>query len=114
MKKRSNGSVGRNNNNNTNRSSMSSGPSSSATSALPFTPEQIAKLISLVGEKSEGDHERSNMGGMSACMSEFVSCSSSVNFSHGYNWVVDSGANQHMIKSDKDMFNCVDVSECDW
>ncbi|KAJ0794493.1 putative RNA-directed DNA polymerase [Helianthus annuus] len=63
MKKRSNGSVGRNNNNNTNRSSMSSGPSSSATSALPFTPEQIAKLISLVGEKSEGDHERSNMGG---------------------------------------------------
>ncbi|KAF5812881.1 putative RNA-directed DNA polymerase [Helianthus annuus] len=65
---------------------MSAGPSSSATSALPFTPEQIAKLISLVGEKSEGDHERSNMG--------------------------DSGANQHMIKSDKDMFNCVDVSEC--
>ncbi|KAJ0596006.1 putative RNA-directed DNA polymerase [Helianthus annuus] len=86
MKRRGNGSVGRNNSNNTNKSSMSTGPSSSATSALPFTPEQIAKLISLVGEKSEGDHERSNMG--------------------------DSGANQHMIKSDKDMFNCVDVSEC--
>ncbi|MFS8030472.1 hypothetical protein Hanom_Chr17g01534481 [Helianthus anomalus] len=81
-------------------------------SALPFTPEQIAKLMSLVGEKSDGDQEKSNMGGMSACVSEFVSCSSSVSFSHDYNWVVDSGANQYMIKSDKDMFNCVDVSEC--
>ncbi|KAM0053389.1 putative transcription factor interactor and regulator CCHC(Zn) family [Helianthus debilis subsp. tardiflorus] len=102
MKKRSSGSFGRNNsNNNTSRSSMSSGPSSSATSALPFTPEQIAKLMSLVGEKSEGDQEKSNMGGMSACVSEFVSCSSSVSFSHDYNWVVDSGANQHMVKNDK-------------
>ncbi|KAJ0805739.1 putative RNA-directed DNA polymerase [Helianthus annuus] len=113
MKKRTSGSFTRNNSgNNFNKSGMSSGPSSSAMSALPFTPEQIAKLMSLVGEKSDGDQEKSNMGGMSACVSEFVSCSSSVSFSHDYNWVVDSGANQHMIKSDKDMFNCVDVSEC--
>ncbi|KAM0052455.1 putative RNA-directed DNA polymerase [Helianthus debilis subsp. tardiflorus] len=112
MKKRSNGSFGRNNSNNTSRSSMSSGPSSSAMSALPFTPEQIAKLMSLVGEKPDGDQEKSNMGGMSACVSGFLSCSSSVCFDHDYNWVVDSGANQHVIKSDKDMFNCIDVSEC--
>ncbi|MFS8020746.1 putative RNA-directed DNA polymerase [Helianthus anomalus] len=113
MKKRTSGSFVRNNSgNNANKSNMSSGPSSSAMSALPFTSEQIAKLISLVGDKSEGDQEKSNMAGMSACVSEFVSCSSSVNFNHDYNWVVDSGANQHMIKSDKDMFNCVDVSEC--
>ncbi|KAM0022876.1 putative RNA-directed DNA polymerase [Helianthus debilis subsp. tardiflorus] len=72
----------------------------------------IAKLMSLVGDKPDGDQEKSNMGGMSACVSEFVSCSSSVSFNHDYNWVVDSGANQHMIKSDKDMFNCIDVSEC--
>ncbi|KAF5822598.1 putative RNA-directed DNA polymerase [Helianthus annuus] len=112
MKKRGNMSFGKNNGNNTSRSGMSSGPSSSAVSALPFTPEQIAKLMSLVGEKPDGDQEKSNMGGMSACMSGFLSCSSSVCFSHEYNWVVDSGANQHMIKSDKDMFNCIDVSEC--
>ncbi|KAJ0575491.1 putative RNA-directed DNA polymerase [Helianthus annuus] len=68
MKKRSNGSFGRNSGNNTSRSSMSSGPSSSAMSALPFTPEQIAKLMSLVGEKPDGDQEKSNMGGMSACV----------------------------------------------
>ncbi|KAJ0890765.1 putative RNA-directed DNA polymerase [Helianthus annuus] len=67
MKKRGNVSFGRNNGNNTSRSSMSSGPSSSAVSALPFTPEQIAKLMSLVGEKPDGDQEKSNMGGMSAC-----------------------------------------------
>ncbi|KAJ0742666.1 hypothetical protein HanPI659440_Chr10g0366771 [Helianthus annuus] len=113
MKKRTGGSFVRNNNgNNTNKSSMSSGPSSSAMSALPFTPEQISKLISLVGDTSEGDQVKSNMGGMSACVFDFVSCSSSVSFSHDYNWVVDSGANQHMIKSDKDMFNCIDVSKC--
>ncbi|KAJ0688424.1 putative RNA-directed DNA polymerase [Helianthus annuus] len=112
MKKRGNVSFGKSNGNNTGRSSMSSGPSSSAVSALPFTPEQIAKLMSLVGEKPDGDQEKSNMGGMSACVSGFLSCSSSVCFEHDYNWVVDSGANQHMIKSDKDMFNCIDVSEC--
>ncbi|XP_035842144.1 uncharacterized protein LOC118488849 [Helianthus annuus] len=113
MKKRTSGSFVRNNTgNNTNRSNVSSGPSSSAMSALPFTPKQIAKLMSLVGDKFEGDQEKSNMGRMSACVSEFVSCSSSVSFNHDYNWVVDSGANQHMIKSDKDMFNCIDVSEC--
>ncbi|KAJ0878261.1 putative RNA-directed DNA polymerase [Helianthus annuus] len=113
MKNRTSGSFVRNNNgNNTNKSSMSSGPSSSAMSPLPFTPEQISKLICLVGDKSEGDQVKSNMGGMSACVFDFVSCSSSVSFSHDYNLVVDSGANQHMIKSDKDMFNCIDVSKC--
>ncbi|KAJ0925089.1 putative RNA-directed DNA polymerase [Helianthus annuus] len=63
MKRRGNVSFGRNNGNNTSRSSMSSGPSSSTVSALPFTPEQIAKLMSLVGEKPDGDQEKSNMGG---------------------------------------------------
>ncbi|KAJ0441126.1 putative transcription factor interactor and regulator CCHC(Zn) family [Helianthus annuus] len=62
MKKRGNVSFGKNNGNNTSRSGMSSGPSSSAVSALPFTPEQIAKLMSLVGEKPDGDQEKSNMG----------------------------------------------------
>ncbi|KAF5783598.1 putative RNA-directed DNA polymerase [Helianthus annuus] len=28
-----------------------------------------------------------------------------------YNWIVDSGANQHMVKSDKGMFDWVDVSD---
>ncbi|KAJ0834657.1 putative RNA-directed DNA polymerase [Helianthus annuus] len=105
MKKRTSGSFGRNNSNNN-----KSGTASSAASTLPFTPEQISKLISLVGDKSEGDQVKSNMGGMSSCVTGFVS-SCSVSFGHDYSWVVDSGANQHMSKSDKNMFNCVDVSE---
>ncbi|KAJ0920809.1 putative transcription factor interactor and regulator CCHC(Zn) family [Helianthus annuus] len=64
MRKRSSGSFGRSNSgNNANKASVSSGPSSSAVSALPFTSEQIAKLISLVGDKPEGDQVKSNMGG---------------------------------------------------
>ncbi|KAJ0937235.1 putative RNA-directed DNA polymerase [Helianthus annuus] len=64
MRKRSSGTFGRNNSgNNANKSSVSTGPSSSAVSALPFTSEQIAKLISLVGDKPEGDQVKSNMGG---------------------------------------------------
>ncbi|KAJ0471180.1 putative RNA-directed DNA polymerase [Helianthus annuus] len=57
------------------------------------------------------------MGGefsnFSSVMSKFVSCSSLINFGFDSNWICDSGANQHMVKSDKDMFNCVDVSEYD-
>ncbi|KAJ0735667.1 putative RNA-directed DNA polymerase [Helianthus annuus] len=113
MRKRSSGTFGRNNSgNNANKSSVSTGPSSSAVSALPFTSEQIAKLISLVGDKPEGDQVKSNMGGMSSCVYSFVSCSSSSIFSHNHNWVVDSGANQHMVKNDENMFNYIDVSEC--
>ncbi|KAJ0623415.1 putative RNA-directed DNA polymerase [Helianthus annuus] len=57
------------------------------------------------------------MGGESSCvfnsLSKFVCCSSLINFGFDYNWICDSGANQHMVKTDKDMFNCVDVSEYD-
>ncbi|KAF5771878.1 putative RNA-directed DNA polymerase [Helianthus annuus] len=110
MKKRSVGQSGRNNVNS--RSNQSAAPSSSVASALPFTSEQITKLMSLIGEKSEGEQQKSNMAGESGYVNSFVSCSSFVNFEHGYRWVVDSGANQHMVNTDKDMINCVDVSEC--
>ncbi|KAJ0808240.1 putative RNA-directed DNA polymerase [Helianthus annuus] len=103
-------------NNNSNKSGVSANTSSSAVSAMPFTSEQIAKLLDLVSEKSGGEQLKANMGGELVNMSNFTSsymcCSSSSSFETQYNWIVDSGANQHMIKTDKDMFNCVDVSEC--
>ncbi|KAJ0452540.1 putative RNA-directed DNA polymerase [Helianthus annuus] len=72
--------------------------SSESTSGFPFTPEQIAKLLSLVGDKSANV---SSTGKESTSVGGIIS------------WIVDSGASQHMVNSDKDMFNIVDVSDFD-
>ncbi|XP_022024521.1 uncharacterized protein LOC110924843 [Helianthus annuus] len=90
---------------------------STSTSGLPFTSEQIAKLLSLVGEKSANvstsDVESTSVGGESYTVNNCVSCSSSMFFGGVFSWIVDSGASQYMVNSDKDMFNIVDVSEFD-
>ncbi|XP_021991941.2 uncharacterized protein LOC110888738 [Helianthus annuus] len=110
FKKKSGGQVGKYFSNN--KSNVSSVPSVS-----PFSSEQVAKLLSLVGEKTSSDPQSSNMGGESSyvfnSLGSFVCCSSLINFGFDYNWIVDSGANQHMVKTDKDMFDCIDVSEYD-
>ncbi|KAJ0852481.1 putative transcription factor interactor and regulator CCHC(Zn) family [Helianthus annuus] len=95
-----------------NRSNVSSVPSVS-----PFSPEQVAKLLSLVSEKTSSESQPSNVGGESKCgfssSNDFMCCSSLISFGFDYSWICDSGANQHMIKSDKDMFDWFDVSEFD-
>ncbi|KAJ0860963.1 putative transcription factor interactor and regulator CCHC(Zn) family [Helianthus annuus] len=110
LKKKPGGQNGKNFSNN--KTNVSSAPSFS-----PFSPEQVAKLLSLVGEKTSSDSQPSNMGGESSCsfssLGEFMCCSSLINFGFDCNWICDSGANQHMVKNDKDMFNCIDVSEFD-
>ncbi|MFS7950553.1 putative RNA-directed DNA polymerase [Helianthus anomalus] len=83
--------------------------SSSSGGSLPFTSEQISKLLSLVDGKAESDQSRMNVGGQS----NFISCSAVSSLCCSYNWIVDSGATQHMIKTDKDLFNCIDMSEFD-
>ncbi|KAJ0841479.1 putative RNA-directed DNA polymerase [Helianthus annuus] len=94
-----------------------SNATSTSVSGSPFTSEQIAKLLSLVGEKSANvstaDVESTNVGGESCFVNNCVSCSSSMFFGGVFSWIVDSGASQHMVNSDKDMFNIVDVSEFD-
>uniref|UniRef100_A0A251V8P5 Putative gag-polypeptide of LTR copia-type n=1 Tax=Helianthus annuus TaxID=4232 RepID=A0A251V8P5_HELAN len=123
MRKRNTGQFAKNNNSNSNSNNVGSNKSgvfvnssSSVGSAMPFTSEQIAKLLDLVSEKSGGEQLKANMGGelvnMSKSLGSYMCCSSSSSFETQYNWIVDSGANQHMIRTDKDMFNCVDVSEC--
>ncbi|KAF5754617.1 putative RNA-directed DNA polymerase [Helianthus annuus] len=102
----------------TGRSNAAVGSSSSvSTSVLPFTPEQIAKLLSLVGDKSANVSstgvESTNVGGESCFVSSGVSCSSSMFFEGITSWIVDSGASQHMVNSDKDMFNIIDVFDFD-
>ncbi|KAJ0578087.1 putative RNA-directed DNA polymerase [Helianthus annuus] len=96
----------------TNKSNAAIGSSTSMSSpGLPFTSEQIAKLLSLVGEKS--GVESTSVGGESCFVNHCVSCSSSMFYGGVFSWIVDSGASQHMLNSDKDMFNIVDVSEFD-
>ncbi|KAJ0752905.1 putative RNA-directed DNA polymerase [Helianthus annuus] len=95
-----------------NKSNAVVGSSTSvSTSGLPFTPEQVAKLLSLVGDKS--GTESSGVGGESVIVNNCVSCSSSMLFENFFSWIVDSGASQHMINSDKELFNAIDVSEFD-
>ncbi|XP_022014149.1 uncharacterized protein LOC110913635 [Helianthus annuus] len=110
FKKKSGGQGGKNFSNT--RSNVSSVPSVS-----PFSPEEVAKLLSFVNEKTSNESQPSNMGGESKCgfnsLGEFMCCSSLINFGFDCNWICDSGANQHMVKSDKDMFDCIDVSEFD-
>ncbi|KAM0035399.1 putative retrotransposon gag domain, retrotransposon Copia-like protein [Helianthus debilis subsp. tardiflorus] len=116
VRRRPGGQVARSNvSNNNNKSNTTVGSSNFVGTAMPFTSEQISKLLSLVGESSGGEQAKSNMGGESSVTcsfsSGFVSCSSSNMFEFEYNWIVDSGANQHMVKSDKGMFDWVDVSD---
>ncbi|KAM0003129.1 putative RNA-directed DNA polymerase [Helianthus debilis subsp. tardiflorus] len=110
-----------NNNNQTNKVNMANGnktnsvngmSSSVGSSGLPFTSEQNAKLLSLVGEKSgsEPQSQNQNEGGESFNVSYFASCSSSVGYSMN-GWIVYSGASQQMVKTDNDLINVVDVSE---
>ncbi|MFS8013529.1 putative RNA-directed DNA polymerase [Helianthus anomalus] len=63
FKKKPGGQVGKNFSNNKSNTSFVSVPSVS-----PFTPEQVAKLLSLVGEKTSTDSQGSNMGGESSCV----------------------------------------------
>ncbi|KAJ0675133.1 putative RNA-directed DNA polymerase [Helianthus annuus] len=98
--------------NNNNKSNSSVGKSAaSSVSGLPFTSEQITKLLNLVGESSQSESQNSNIGGECFNVSNFVSCSSSNVFNNSYEWIVDSGASQHMVNSDKHLINSVDVSE---
>ncbi|KAJ0470754.1 putative RNA-directed DNA polymerase [Helianthus annuus] len=90
--------------------SSSVGTSSGGSSGLPFTTEQIAKLLSLVGEKNGSEPQNQNVGGEFFNVSCFASCSSTVSYNIN-GWIVDSGASQHMVKTDRELINVIDVSE---
>ncbi|KAJ0772240.1 putative RNA-directed DNA polymerase [Helianthus annuus] len=64
FRKRPGGQVPRSNvSNNNNKNNTTVGSSNSVGTAMPFTSEQISKLLSLVGENSGGEQAKSNMGG---------------------------------------------------
>ncbi|GJY52425.1 putative RNA-directed DNA polymerase [Tanacetum coccineum] len=92
-------------------------------STVSLTNEQVMKLMSLLNEKSCSTAQ-ANMAGIKSC--SFFNCNvffnqhfykffcakvnmNGVNYHLG--WIIDSGANQHITNSTKNMFNIVDVTE---
>ncbi|GJW72889.1 ribonuclease H-like domain-containing protein [Tanacetum coccineum] len=92
-------------------------------SIVSLANEQVMKLMSLLNEKSCSTAQ-ANMAGIKSC--SFFNCNvffnqhfykffcakvnmNEVNYHLG--WIIDSGANQHITNSTKNMFNIVDVTE---
>ncbi|GKC68141.1 ribonuclease H-like domain-containing protein, partial [Tanacetum coccineum] len=74
-------------------------PGTSGSISSSFTNEQMVKLLSLINEKPTPAYVR------------FFCAKSKTDMYHvTLGWIIDSGANQHMTDSTKNMFNVVDVS----
>ncbi|XP_076888471.1 uncharacterized protein LOC143538913 isoform X2 [Bidens hawaiensis] len=108
---------GNNNNNNSvvdNVASINNSTSTPSVSGL--SSEQIVRLLSLLDEKTGDSHQSCNVSdnmspwfcSMSITKPQFCFASSS-NVNNVTGWVVDSGANQHMVMTDKDLINPIYV-----
>ncbi|XP_071704623.1 uncharacterized protein [Rutidosis leptorrhynchoides] len=92
----------------------------SSGSSVQLTSNQIMKLLSLVNEKPSSNHLDVNMSGnftnnnvfFNTNFDKFFCANSSKNnnmVSKG--WIIDSGANQHMVSSSQNLSNVVNVSD---
>ncbi|KAI3788114.1 hypothetical protein L2E82_00783 [Cichorium intybus] len=78
---------------------------------LQFTNEQVSKILGLIKEKSILEDVSANMAGISS-MSNVICAYNSISYCLGHReWVVDSGATQHMTGSFTNFENYVDVSD---
>ncbi|XP_076925214.1 uncharacterized protein LOC143587953 [Bidens hawaiensis] len=96
---------------NNNNANVNKPGSSSNSTSCTLTPDQVNRLLGLLND--EKGHQSGNVGGNNiSCYSRNVFCFSSFNSnSSDSGWVIDSGANQHMVMDDKDVFDSLDVSE---
>ncbi|KAK1418428.1 hypothetical protein QVD17_27572 [Tagetes erecta] len=91
--------------------------SSNNNATLPaLTPEQHARLMGILNEKPADVQSNNSIGG------NFINFFAAnvfrkrfFNFAGGNDslsgWIIDSGANQHMVMSDKNLINQIDVSD---
>ncbi|XP_071727921.1 uncharacterized protein [Rutidosis leptorrhynchoides] len=95
--------------------------SNESASSSPFTVEQISKLMSLINDKDNGatTSMNSNMSGIFWNNSSKFNSNFEIFFCNNMflknenrknNWIIDSGANQHMVCNDDELFASVDVS----
>ncbi|KAI3500537.1 hypothetical protein L1887_36359 [Cichorium endivia] len=78
---------------------------------MQFTSEQMSKILGLINEKCSGEDVSANMAGMSVMSNMVYACNSVETSLNCRDWVVDSGATQHMTGSFKNFENSVDVSD---
>lgn len=71
--------------------------SSLLSSPFPFSEQQVAKLLELLGQKSTFEAPSANMAGLFKTLKP--------------GWIIDSGANQHMTSSTSNLYDIVDISD---
>ncbi|GJY34619.1 hypothetical protein Tco_0419088 [Tanacetum coccineum] len=91
-------------------------------SGMPFTSDQIAKLMSLIGDKP-GNGIHANMAGIQCSFFnanvffnnnfyKFFNANIKANgVSYNFGWIIDSEANQHITSSTSNMTNVIDIAE---
>ncbi|GJU13549.1 hypothetical protein Tco_1135945 [Tanacetum coccineum] len=101
-----------NNGNNNNQWSFSSNNSSTSTAEVPtsassLTTDQIQQVINMLNSKPQSNIHANMVG--------TLYCSNSKTFFKVYKtdkgWIIDSGANQHMVTSLDKLENVVDISD---
>ncbi|XP_071708748.1 uncharacterized protein [Rutidosis leptorrhynchoides] len=108
--------------NNNNSVSGKSPCSNSDKTGLPFSEEQIQKIISLISKDNEPSTSEANANmvgwfyNCNALFNEnfqkfFCSNLNSKSLTHVKDWIIDSGANQHMVCSEENLFDKVDVTK---
>ncbi|KAM0035657.1 putative transcription factor interactor and regulator CCHC(Zn) family [Helianthus debilis subsp. tardiflorus] len=91
-----------------------------------LTSDQVTQLRSLLNDKPKSDAQNSNFAGMCAnsiCLSSFITSepnydlkpiyyfSNFINDGKKVGWIIDSGANQHMVMTEDCLINQKDVTE---
>ncbi|KAJ0590616.1 hypothetical protein HanIR_Chr04g0199491 [Helianthus annuus] len=89
-------------------------PNTCATNhGLPFNAKQISKLLNLINERKGCNIEDNSICVYNDYRHKVFSFTSGSNLLSKNGWVVDSGANQHMVMSNSNLFSVIDVSEFD-
>nr|XP_043623531.1 uncharacterized protein LOC122595259 [Erigeron canadensis] len=87
-----------------------SSASTSSSSAHTLTFDHICKLLSLLDNQGSSSGLSANMAGIPMCSNTWFNFNAFM-FNAFIKWIVDSGANQHMTMSAKNLTNVVDVSD---
>ncbi|XP_076914870.1 uncharacterized protein LOC143574026 [Bidens hawaiensis] len=95
---------------------VSDSPGTSKASPTGLTSDQITRLLSLLDNKNSDNTQSHNASGIvspsSNSIKQPVFCfTSSKQLESRPGWVVDSGVNQHMVMTDADLINQLDVSD---
>ncbi|KAL9996132.1 putative RNA-directed DNA polymerase [Helianthus debilis subsp. tardiflorus] len=73
-----------------------------------LTSDQISRLLSLLNDKSSEGRQSCNVSGYCHTVFCFANCLDNWD---KVGWIVDSGANQHMVKDESGLVDSVNVSE---